>query len=223
MAKSHSRLYADHVEEPAAETRHDRRKAATRAALVRAARELLVEVGPEVSVQAIAERADVALGSFYNHFADKPAAFAAAATDALLEFEDHMIAATAHLSPRTAVFAARMRMYGRMRDSHPDIAAVITSLPPSPDAAPHGYSVRALADAEAAVAEGELRPQDLDLRLIAATGSLRHLMLLRQLDPSIPPERVDDMVELLLGTFGVPSEVARSMAHTPLAEMLRQG
>jgi AcrR family transcriptional regulator len=219
MAKGHSTRYHDHMSDRSdsvAETRHDRRKAATRAALVRAARELLVEVGSEVSVQAITDRADVALGSFYNHFPDKPAVFAAAATDALLEFEDHLIARTEHVHPRAAVFAARMRLYGRMRDSHPDIAAVIVSQPPSAEAAPHGYSLRALADAQDAVAEGEIRPQDLDIRLIAATGSLRHLMLLRHLDPSIPPERVDDMVELLLGTFGVAPDQAREWSHGPL-------
>lgn len=222
MAKSHYPLYPDHVEEPAAATRHDRRKAATRAALVRAAREALVESGTEVSVQAIADRADVALGSFYNHFADKNAVFGAAATEALLEFEDFLVASTAHLGSSVSVFAARVRLYGRMHDSHPDIATVITSLPPSPDSAPHGYSLRALADVDAAVAAGDLPAQDVDIRLIAATGAMRHLMMLRRLDPTIPPERVDDMVEVLLGTFGVPPERAAALAHEPLPEVLRR-
>ena len=217
MAKGHYSRYSDRMERASPlPDRHARRKAATRAALVRAAREVLMDTGADVSVQSITDRADVALGSFYNHFADKTAVFAAAATEALLEFEDFLISKTEHIQPRTAMFAARMRLYGRMRDSHPDIAAVITSQPPSADAAPHGYSLRALADAEAAVAEGELLPQDLDIRLIAATGSLRHLMLLRQLDPNIPAERVDDMVELLLVTFGVSSEHARAWSHGPL-------
>ncbi len=216
MAKGHFSRYCERVEQSAVETRHDRRKAATRGALVRAARELLVESGPEISVQAISDRADVALGSFYNHFADKPAVFAAAATEALLEFEDHLVQRTANLPSMVDVFAARMRLYGRMRDSHPDIAAVITSLPPSPESAPHGYSLRALADAEAAIAAGELQVQDLDIRLIAAVGSMRHLMLLRRLDPGIGSERVDDLVEVLLGMFGIAADRAAAMAHGPL-------
>lgn len=216
MAKGHFSRYSGHVQQSPTETRHDRRKAATRAALVRAARELLVEAGPEISVQAITDRADVALGSFYNHFADKPAVFAAAATDALLEFEDHLIASTRHLDGVLAVFAARLRLYGRMPDSHPDIATVMTLLPPSVDASPHGYSLRALADVEAAVAAGELTVDDVDIRLIAAAGAMRTMVGLRQRDPGIAVERVDDLTAVLLGVFGVDDEQAAALAHGPL-------
>jgi AcrR family transcriptional regulator len=55
--------------EPSPPTRTDRRRARTRAALLDAARVLFAERGVEMATIAqIAERADVAKGSFYNHF-----------------------------------------------------------------------------------------------------------------------------------------------------------
>lgn len=53
-------------------TRHDRRKAETRARLLAASRELFAEQGVGATrTGEITERADVAAGSFYNHFSDK--------------------------------------------------------------------------------------------------------------------------------------------------------
>lgn len=55
-----------------APNRHDRRKAETRARLLAAARELFAEQGVGATrTGEITERADVAAGSFYNHFEDK--------------------------------------------------------------------------------------------------------------------------------------------------------
>ncbi|RYJ04976.1 MAG: TetR/AcrR family transcriptional regulator, partial [Actinomycetales bacterium] len=65
------------------ETRFDRRKARTRAALVGAAQELLAQGLTNVSIQEVTESADVGLGSFYNHFASKDELFEAAVQDAL--------------------------------------------------------------------------------------------------------------------------------------------
>ena len=67
--------------------RFERRRAETRGALIRAARQILAETGDTgASIQAIAERADVGFGSFYNHFDSKTELFEAAVVDALEEF-----------------------------------------------------------------------------------------------------------------------------------------
>jgi AcrR family transcriptional regulator len=201
--------------------RHSRRKAVTRAAIVAAARELLVEVGTEVSVQAITERADVALGSFYNHFDGKPAVFAAAVTDALQEFESWLVERTDPRDGPVAMFAARLRLFGRMTESHPHVASVITSLPPSAELAPHGYSSLARSDVDTAVAAGEIDVDDVDIRMIALQGAFRSLVGLRQRDPSVDPGRVDDMVAVFLELFGLTRTAANDLAHRPLDEVLR--
>ncbi|MYS93424.1 MULTISPECIES: helix-turn-helix domain-containing protein, partial [Streptomyces] len=56
--------------------RFERRRAETRRALIHAARQILAETGDtSASIQAIAERADVGFGSFYNHFESKTELF----------------------------------------------------------------------------------------------------------------------------------------------------
>jgi len=70
-------------EQRAAGGRVERRKARTRAALLAAARELFASSGfQDTAIAEIAERADIAIGSFYNYFRTKEELL-----DALLEEE----------------------------------------------------------------------------------------------------------------------------------------
>src|SRR5919199_5007911 len=66
-----------------APSRLERRKARTRAALVRAAQALIADGKTAVSVLEITQAADVGLGSFYNHFETKEQLYQAAVEDAL--------------------------------------------------------------------------------------------------------------------------------------------
>jgi AcrR family transcriptional regulator len=71
---------------PAAASRSDRRRARTRAALVEAGRRLFAEHGAAaVTIQDITDAADVAKGSFYNHFESREDLQRAAAEQALEE------------------------------------------------------------------------------------------------------------------------------------------
>ena len=58
--------------------RLDRRKARTRAALIRAAQTLIAEGRTNVPILEITQAADVGMGSFYNHFETKEELFDAA-------------------------------------------------------------------------------------------------------------------------------------------------
>lgn len=72
--------------EAASGNRRERRKAETRARLLRAARRLFVERGYHATrPQDIARAADVGAGTFYVHFADKRAAFLAFTDEAAEE------------------------------------------------------------------------------------------------------------------------------------------
>src|SRR5262249_58188812 len=70
------------------ENRRERRKRQTRAALVRAARELFVEKGfDETTLSEIAERADVGSSTLFTHFSTKAEIFFA---DYELFVQDHI-------------------------------------------------------------------------------------------------------------------------------------
>jgi AcrR family transcriptional regulator len=68
---------AEPAEQPL--NRTERRRVATHNDLLDAVRDLMIEhVGPEFTVTDIADRADVAQGTFYNHFGDRDTAIDAA-------------------------------------------------------------------------------------------------------------------------------------------------
>jgi AcrR family transcriptional regulator len=76
---------------PIAETRHDRRRERTRIAILDAAEQAFTADGYAAAyVEAIAERADVAIGSIYSHFGNKDGLWSALAERALERFDAYL-------------------------------------------------------------------------------------------------------------------------------------
>ena len=69
--------------DPGQANRFDRRRAKTRAALVEAAQAFLAEGQTGAPIQKVTERADVGIGTFYNHFASKEELFEVAVREAV--------------------------------------------------------------------------------------------------------------------------------------------
>src|SRR6478735_8026249 len=102
----------DTTQEP---NRLDRRKARTRAALIRAAQTLIAEGRTNVPILEITQAADVGMGSFYNHFESKEQLYEAAyeaVVDAYGEQLDHV---TAGIEDPAEVFAGSFRLTGAIR------------------------------------------------------------------------------------------------------------
>lgn len=76
---------------PVTETRHDRRRERTRVAILDAAEHAFTADGYAAAyVEAIAERADVAVGSIYSHFGNKDGLWSALAERALERFDAYL-------------------------------------------------------------------------------------------------------------------------------------
>jgi len=108
------------------ETRTDRRKVRTRAALIAAGQELIREGrDANASIQTITDLADVGFGSFYNHFATKDELFDAAVAGAMTDYLDWL---DEHL-PEGATPVQRLyesvRLTGRLALELPATAAVL--------------------------------------------------------------------------------------------------
>src|SRR5579875_418592 len=93
-------------------TRAERRRLATRARLLEAARALFAERGlHETSVAAIAERADIGLGTFYLHFADKDDLLAAILADDEARLARRIAQETSAIASPLARHRAGTRIY----------------------------------------------------------------------------------------------------------------
>ena len=93
--------------------RLDRRKARTRAALIRAAQTLIAEGRTNVPILEITQAADVGMGSFYNHFETKEQLFQAAVEAALEAFGDTLDKLTVDLEDSAEAFARSFRLTRR--------------------------------------------------------------------------------------------------------------
>lgn len=201
--------------------RFERRRAETRQALVRAARQILAETGDtSASIQVIAERADVGFGSFYNHFESKTELFDAAVVDALEEFGQTFDERLTGIDDPAELVAAGFRLSARMADSRPELMQVLRHRGLGHLHSDSGLAPRALRDLEAGIASGRFAVTDPMSALTALGGSLLALLELRFARPDRDgDEAASNLAELLLRMLGLAPEDAREVARRPLPDL----
>ncbi|MEU9573417.1 TetR/AcrR family transcriptional regulator [Streptomyces massasporeus] len=203
--------------------RFERRRAETRGALIRAARQILAESGDtSASIQAIAERADVGFGSFYNHFESKSELFEAAVVDALEEFGQAFDERLAGIGDPAELVAAGFRLSARMAESHPELMQVLRRRGMGHIHSDNGLARRALRDVEAGLASGRFTPVDPAVALSALGGTLLALVELRFARPDLDgDEAAANVAEMVLRMLGVTPTEAHEVARRPLPDPAR--
>ncbi|WP_171116282.1 MULTISPECIES: TetR/AcrR family transcriptional regulator [Streptomyces] len=198
--------------------RFERRRAATRQALIRAARQILAESGDTgVSIQAIADRADVGFGSFYNHFESKTALFDEAVLDALDEYGRAIDERLEGVDDPAERVAFGVRLSAGMAETHPEIMRILRHRGLGHIHSDRGLSPRALGDLKTGAASGRFTFTDAEIALSALGGSLLALLDLRLTRPDTDSgAAATAMAEMMLRMLGVPSDEAREIAGRPL-------
>ncbi|MFD4752037.1 TetR/AcrR family transcriptional regulator [Streptomyces sp. NPDC058426] len=206
---------------PTGDDRNTRRRARTRQALLRAARQVLAEDGDtSVSIQEIAQRADVGFGSFYNHFSSKTELFEAAVEDALEEFGSTFDARLASVDDPAELLAAGFRLSVRMADSHPELMRVLRHRALAYLHSDQGLAPRARRDIELGITTGRFTTTDPLAALTAVGGSLLALIDLRFARPDLPPDQTaTTLATMVLRMLGLPDEEAKEVATRPLPEV----
>jgi AcrR family transcriptional regulator len=205
--------------ETPAPNRLDRRKARTRAALVRAAQSFIASGRMNAPILEITQAADVGLGSFYNHFDTKEQLFQAAVEDALDQHGALLDRLTADLSEPAEVFAQSFRLTGRLHRREPELSRVLLTHGLTLISSPQGLAPRARRDLEAGVRAGSFAIDDLDLALAVAAGSALALgQLLHEQPDRDDATATDRLTEDLLRMLGVPAAEARRICALPLPD-----
>ncbi|MFF7310855.1 TetR/AcrR family transcriptional regulator [Streptomyces sp. NPDC008137] len=201
--------------------RFERRRAETRQALVRAARQILPETGDtSASIQLIAEGADVGFGSFCNHFESKTELSDAAVRDALEElgqaFDEHL----RDVDDPAELVATGFRLSLRLADSRPELMRVLRHRGLGYIHSESGLAPRAVRDLEAGIASGRFTIADPTVAVTALGGSLLALVELRFARPERDgDEAATNLSEMLPRILGVPPEDARDVARRPLPDL----
>ncbi len=203
-----------------APSRLARRKARTRAALIRAAQVLIAEGKTAVPILEITQAADVGMGSFYNHFETKEQLYQAAVEDALDTHGALLDELTTDLDDPAQVFAQSFRLTGRLHRRHPELSKVLLHHGLELATSESGLAPRARRDIEAAVRAGRFTVQDTELAMVTVAGTalgLGHLLHSR-------PERddaatTDQVTEDLLRMLGLTAAEAHEICGRPLPDL----
>ncbi|MEV7181913.1 TetR/AcrR family transcriptional regulator [Kitasatospora sp. NPDC093679] len=206
-----------------APNRLDRRKALTRAALIAAAQGFLAEQGrTDVSIQEITEAADVGFGSFYNHFTSKDELFDAAVALTLEQHGELLESVAGDLKDPAEIFAASIRLTGRLQRTHPQIARILVRTGMPHLTSDRGLAPRAMRDLRAAADDGRLDIDDPRTSVAMVGGALLGVLHLLETRPDLDAAHVSDQLAFrLLRMFGMTRTEARAIATRPLPPLPR--
>lgn len=203
--------------------RPDRRRERTREALLEAGRMLLARRDVEaLSVDEIVAAADVAKGSFYNHFHDKDAFAREIGAGVRGEAEDAVEAANAGVEDPAARLARALCVFIRYAIEHRDSAQVLWRLNSGATiaAAPANRGLRE--EVVRARRRGEFTSLDVESAVLMIMGtviiSMRHVLEERAVMP--PAQVAVQMGGGLLRALGVPPRRAASVAEQAARELL---
>jgi AcrR family transcriptional regulator len=202
------------------ENRLERRKARTRAALVRAAQEFIANGRLNAPILEITQSADVGMGSFYNHFESKEDLFHAALEDALDTFGQVLDGLTGGIDDPAHVFAQSFRLTGRLHRRLPQLSKVLLHNGFEFTKSGKGLAHRARRDIDAALAAGRFTVADPELALVIAAGAVLALGQLLHAEPERDDAAATDQIaEDLLRMLGVPADEAREISRRPLPDL----
>jgi AcrR family transcriptional regulator len=200
--------------------RLDRRKAKTRAALIRAAQTLIAEGRTNVPILEITQAADVGMGSFYNHFETKEQLFDAAVESVMDVYGELLDQVTGDIEDPAEVFATSFRLTGRLHRREPELSQVLLNNALRLLSAPNGLAPRARRDIEAGVKAGRFDVTDVDVAVTLSAGALIALGQLLHDQPERDVDVTTDRItEDLLRMLGVTRRQAQRICSLPLPEV----
>ena len=185
------------------------RAARTRAALIAAGFDLLVERSIDaIPIDDLVAKAGVAKGSFFNHFTDKQAFAEEIATEVRLELEDQVARANAGVTNPVDRMAGGMRVGAEFALREPKRSRVLLRSHGTSTARAHPLNRGLLEDVEAACNQGLLRPEAREAGVLYWLGLCQALMINlieRPMTRVQAEQRIADMITLGLSGLGTPN------------------
>lgn len=198
-------------------SRLERRKARTRAALIKAAQSLLASGQMNVPVLEITQAADVGMGSFYNHFQSKEELFEAAVAEVIERHGALLDQLTAGIEDPALAFATSFRLTGRLHRRVPEMSRILLHSALDLFSADAGLAPRARRDIQAGIDAGRFTVSDADLALVSAAGATICLgQFLHDHPDRDDAEATDQVAEDLLRLFGLTARQAHKLCTQEL-------
>ena len=199
-------------------SRTERRRQQTHQALLQAGYELIGEFGvSEWPISDLADRADVALGSFYNHFADRDEIINELVKERVLESHDRFVASRLPNADMPTRLAHRIAYLVDLAVSDRAHRRFTVAVGLGGDLYRPDINTQFGANMNNALGEGLIDAGDLTFTLSALRGLMlstyRHIdwMVNNRPDAMDVPQLRREAVRMALGIAGVPADRAREL------------
>lgn len=202
---------------PVTESRSERRRAQTRASLLSAAAELFAEKGVgDTRISEITDRADVAAGSFYNHFEDKDGIVQALLADLAAAHGEQVDRETAEFEDPAEVVAHAHGHFIQVVLEDPTFGQLMLQLNASHGLIWEILGPRALRDIESGVNAGRFDVEDPVAASFSSGGALMGTVS-GIADGVLNESAARPHIESVLRMLGVPADDARVVSASSLS------
>lgn len=191
--------------------------ARNRVALVKAAQQVLAEIGPDASIEEFAEAAQISVSTIYKHFENKDALIDAAFVEAFRDWEAWANEALGKIKDPLEELVAPMRLFLRLKRTHPLYAGMNARNFPNlgkylgTNTENLQSHVKELHHAKVINCDNiPIRIRSVSASLVAALGD-------QLFNPNVKESDGDIAIEVILGLLSIPQAKAKKLAHSPLA------
>jgi len=194
-------------------TRTARRQQRTRANLVKAVRELTAEKGvAALTIRDIAEHADIAMGSFYNHFATKEELLGEAVSQIMFESGEIIDSINANSSDALEVIATAFATFDGMIQKDPILGWFLVRVSSHNPEWTRSLYRRFLRDVKAGIAQKQFSVQNVALAVDLIGASLLAFYRARLTNRADDDAGVD-FIHLMFRLLGADDGAAKSTAR----------
>lgn len=189
--------------------------ARNRAALIKAGQEVLATLGPNATIEQLADHAQVSTTTIYKYFENKEVLFA----EALATIWGEWVAwsygeSTPGESLEASIRSARKLFW--LRQTHPDFAQIMKNVMVNPS-----FVIKAVKDDGVAVFttladRGEIESQDFNKRMVLWAYCLAGLLTSVYVTEELSPKDAETALGLGLSIWGVSEQTAQKLLATPL-------
>lgn len=189
--------------------------ARNRAALLKAANEVLAEVGPSATIEQLAAHAQVSPTTIYKYFANKEVLFAESFSQLWEEWIQWSNQTMSPGEPLELVMDTGRKLF-RIRQHDPILAAVLHNVFKDPQLA-----MGAIQDEGAKVFKnlatmGAIKSEDLEERLILWQSIYQGISISLYVTEEISPEEADVAFGIGLSVWGISEAKAKKIISRPL-------
>jgi AcrR family transcriptional regulator len=190
--------------------------ARNRAALLKAAQTILAEQGPDATIEHFADQAQISVSTIYKHFENKDALVEAALIAAMTDWEEWMAGVMAEVIDPLEQLVTPIRIFLRMRTSHPRYAQLIARNLTAATAHIPALSLGFQSHVKELLKAGDLKFDNPELRTRNVSAAIFSALQVQLFDPKSKDATADLAVEIALGMFGLTPAKAHKIMSAPL-------